>query len=261
MTIEPVGAADDPRLDDYRHIAAAPLRVRGDTFAVESREVVRRLLVEGRFRLRSVLLTERALETVRDLLDDSTTVYLAANDLICAVVGFNFRRGCMGIAERGIPTGLGELLATAPRTVVVCECLSNPDNVGGVFRNAMAFGVGGIVLSPGCADPLSRKTVRVSLGGSLGVPFAEVTEWPEALARLRAAGLTIVALTPRDGDDLAAFEPPARTALLLGSEGDGLTGGALAHADRRATIRMVAGIDSLNVAVACGIALDRLAGR
>jgi tRNA G18 (ribose-2'-O)-methylase SpoU len=261
LTITPVDALDDPRLDDYRAIAATPLRARGDTFAVESREVVRRLLVERRFRLRSVLLTERALETVRDLLDETTTVYLAANDVICAVVGFNFHRGCMGIAERGVPTGLDGLLATAPGALVVCECLSNPDNVGGVFRNAMAFGVDGIVLSSGCADPLSRKTVRTSLGGSLRVPFAEVTEWPGTLARLRTAGFTIVALTTRDGDDLASFAAPARTALLLGSEGNGLTEGALALADRRATIRMVAGVDSLNVAVACGIALDRLVGR
>ena len=259
LTVAPVDALDDPRLDDYRDIRDDRLRERGNAFAVESREVVRRLLCERRFHLRSVLTTARALETIHDLLDDTTAVYLAGNELIRSVIGFNFHRGCMGIAERGVPLGLDALLAPTPRTLVVCEMLSNPDNVGSVFRNAMAFGAGGVVLSPGCADPLSRKVVRVSMGSSTHVPFTVVAEWPGALERLRSAGLTIVALTPRDGNDLSTLIPPARSALLLGSEGDGLSEAALAHADRRATIRMVADVDSINVAVACGIALHRLA--
>lgn len=259
LRIEPVATLDDPRLDDYRDVGDARLRARGGVFAVESREVVRRLLLERTFRLRSVLLTEPVLDMLRDLLDDSTTIYVAPNDLIRGVVGLNFHRGCMGIAERGTPRTLDDLLATAPRTVVVCEQLSNPDNVGGVFRNAMAFGAGAVLLSPGSADPLSRKVVRVSMGGSLSVPFADQIPWPATLDRLRADGFTVVALTTRNGTDVAAVQPPARLAVLLGTEGDGLTDDALAHADVRATIPMVAGVDSLNVIVACGIALDRLA--
>jgi tRNA G18 (ribose-2'-O)-methylase SpoU len=234
------------------------VRARGNAFAVESREVVRRLLVERTFRLRSVLVTERALDTFRDLLDDTTIVYLAANELIHGVVGLNFHRGCMGIAERGTPRTLDDLLAAAPRTVVVCEQLSNPDNVGGVFRTAMAFGAGAIVLSRGSADPLSRKVVRVSLGGSLRVPFAEQVPWPATLDRLRADGFTVVALTTRDGADIGTIPPPSRLALLVGTEGEGLTADAIAKADVRATIPMVAGVDSLNAIVACGIALHRL---
>jgi tRNA G18 (ribose-2'-O)-methylase SpoU len=258
LSIERIDALDDPRLDDYRDVRDERLRERGGAFAVESREVVRRLLSEGRFRLRSVLLTEPALDTLRDLLDGSTAVYVARNDLIRDVVGYNFHRGCMGIAERGAPLALEDLLATSPRTLVVCERLSNPDNVGGVFRNAMAFGAGGVVLSPGCADPLYRKVVRVSIGGSVSVPFVETAEWPGVLERLRGAGFTVVALTTRGGDDVATSAAPSRLALLLGSEGHGLTDAALAHADRRTTISMAAGVDSLNVVVACGIALDRL---
>jgi tRNA G18 (ribose-2'-O)-methylase SpoU len=256
--MERVDTLDDPRLDDYRDVGDQRLRERG-AFAVESREVVRRLLRERRFGLRSVLATERALETLRDLLDDTTAVYVAGNDLIRSVVGFNFHRGCMGIAERGASLALEDVLAPPPATIVVGERLSNPDNVGGVFRNAMAFGAGAVVLSPGCADPLCRKVVRVSIGGSVGVPFVEATEWPRALERLRAAGYTVIALTTQDGIDVGTLEPPVRLALLLGNEQQGLTDGALAEAGLRATIPMAPGVDSLNVAVACGIALNRLA--
>jgi tRNA G18 (ribose-2'-O)-methylase SpoU len=257
LTTERVDALDDPRLDDYRDVRDDRLRARG-AFAVETREVVRRLLRERRFRLRSLLATEAAIETLRDLLDPSAAVYLAANDVVRRVVGFNFHRGCMGIAERGTPLGLDDVLASEPRTIVVCERLSNPDNVGGVFRNAMAFGADAVVLSPGCADPLSRKVVRVSIGGSVRVPFVEAPAWPDALDRMRAGGSTVVALTTRDGAELRSIAPPRRLALLLGNEGDGLTAPALARVDVCATIPMAAGVDSLNVGVACGIALDRL---
>jgi tRNA G18 (ribose-2'-O)-methylase SpoU len=259
LRIARVAALDDPRLDDYRDIRDDRLRARGNAFAVESREVVRQCLRERRFRLRSVLLTELALETLRDVLDDATAVYVGDQALIRDVVGFNFHRGCMGIAERGTPLALADVLARTPRTIVVCERLSNPDNVGGVFRNAMAFGADAVVLSPGSADPLYRKVVRVSIGGSVRVPFVETAEWPGTLARLRAAGFTVLALTTRDGVDVGTIAPPARLALLLGSEGDGLTDAALAHTDVRATIPMAAGVDSLNASVACAIALHRFA--
>ena len=254
-----VAGIDDPRLADYRDIRENRLRDASGAFAVESREVVRRLLHEGRFQLRSLLTTERALESVADLLDPSTLLYLAENDVIRDVVGFNFHRGCMGIAERGTALRLGGVLANDPRTVVVCEQLTNPDNVGGVFRNAMAFGAGAVVLSPGCADPLSRKVVRVSMGGAVSVPFVEVAEWPAALPRLRSAGYTVVALTTREGESIATLGSPRRLVLLVGSERDGLTDAALAEADVRATIAMAPGVDSLNVSVACAIALHRLA--
>jgi tRNA G18 (ribose-2'-O)-methylase SpoU len=258
LTVTPVDALDDPRLDDYRDIREDRLRARG-LFAVETREVVRRLLHEGRFPLRSILVTEPTLDALRDVLAPPTVVYVATHQIIYGVVGLNFHRGCMGIAERGTALSLDDVLAPKPRTVVVCERISNPDNVGGIFRNAMAFGVGGVVLSPGCADPLYRKVVRVSIGGSVSVPLVETPEWPDAIERVRAAGYTVVALTTRDGTDIATIARPAKLALLLGSEGDGLTDAALAHADVRATIPMAPGVDSLNANVACGIALDRLA--
>jgi tRNA G18 (ribose-2'-O)-methylase SpoU len=254
--ITPVTALDDPRLDDYRDIREDRLRARG-LFAVETREVVRRLLHEGRFPLRSILVTEPTLDALRDVLAPPTVVYVATKELIHGVVGLNFHRGCMAIGVRGVPVPFDDILASP--SLILCERLTNPDNVGGVFRNAMAFGAGGVVLSPGSADPLYRKVVRVSIGGSVSVPLVETPEWPDAIERVRAAGYTVVALTTRDGTDIATIARPAKLALLLGSEGDGLTDAALAHADVRATIPMAPGVDSLNANVACGIALDRLA--
>ena len=261
LNVVRVETIDDPRLADYRDVADGRLRERSRAFAVESREVVRRLLVERRFRFRSILVTEPSLDALADVLDASVPIYVASHAVIRGVVGFAFHRGCLAIAERGEPIALADVLARTPRTVIVAERLSNPDNVGGLFRNAMAFGADAVVLSPGSADPLYRKVVRVSIGGSATVPFVEASEWPSALDRLRAAGLTIVALTTRGGADVATLPPPARLALLVGTEGDGLTAEAVARADVRATIAMAPGVDSLNVAVACGIALDRLVAR
>ncbi len=260
LTVERVDTLDDPRLADYRDIRDNALRDRSNAFAVESREVVRRLLHERRFHLRSVLLTEPVLAMLSDLLEGTTRVFVAANDFIRDTIGLNFHRGCMAIAERGTPLALDDVLAApTTRTIVVCEQLSNGDNVGGIFRNAMAFGAGAVLLSPGCADPLYRKVVRTSMGGSVSVPFVEIGAWPDALDRLRAAGFTVVALTPRDGVDVGTLAAPPRLAVLLGSEGEGLTEGARDRADVRATIAMAPGVDSLNVVVACGVALHRLA--
>jgi tRNA G18 (ribose-2'-O)-methylase SpoU len=258
LNVQHVAAVDDPRLADYRDIRDGRLRERSHAFAAESREVVRRLLRERRFAVRSLLVSEPSLRALENLLDATTPVYVASQEVIRGVVGFAFHRGCMAIGERGSGPTLETVVGASPRVLVVCERLSNPDNVGGVFRNAMAFGAGGVVLSPGCADPLYRKVIRVAIGGSLSVPFAEVTEWPEALAHLREAGYAIVALTTRDGLDLARVTWPARTALLLGAEGEGITSAALAYAHVRASIPMAPGVDSLNVAVACGIALHAI---
>ena len=259
MNVQHVASVDDPRLADYRDIQDGRLRERSHAFAAESREVVRRLLRERRYHVRSLLVSEPSLRAVEDLLDPTTPVYLASPEVIRGVVGFNFHRGCMAIGERGPGVTLDALIGSSPRVLVVCERLSNPDNVGGIFRNAMAFGVGGVVLSPGCADPLYRKVIRVAIGGSLSVPFAEVTEWPATLELLREAGYAIVALTTRAGVDVGHVAWPARTALLLGAEGEGLTDAALSLARTRASIPMATGVDSLNVAVACGIALHAIA--
>ena len=269
MLIERIDDPSDPRLADYRDIKYPHLRRRQGLFMAESREVVRRLFSCGRFRPRSVLLTPAALEGLRDLLetaDPDIRLLLVQHDLVRGIVGFNFHRGCLAVGERGAEPPLGSLLdPPGPRLLLALENVTNPDNVGAVFRNAMAFGADGVLLSPGSADPLYRKAIRVSIGASLAIPFARLRDWPGDLQAVRDAGYTIMALTPRsEAIDIVAFgttQPvPERLALLFGAEGSGLSAAASAAADHEVRIRMAAEADSLNIATACGIALHRLAG-
>src|SRR5437867_4385218 len=258
MGVERVRDVDDPRLADYRELRDGERRRRAGTFIAESRQVVRRLL-GSRFRARSVLATEAAADDLRDVLAGGLPVYVAAEATIRRVVGFNFHRGCLAVGERGADLSLDGLLDA--RVLLVLEGVTNPDNIGGAFRNAMAFGVGGVVLAPRCSDPLYRKAIRVSMGGTLVVPFAAAASWPEALVRLRERGFTIVALTPDGGADIAEFGTsrpvPERVALLLGAEAEGVSAAARAAADVLVAIRMAGGGHSLNVATASGIALHR----
>src|SRR5262249_22092650 len=158
----------DPRLADYRDLKDPHLRLHQGLFIAESREVIRRLFSCGRFRPRSVLLTPAALEGLRDLLEGAnpaTRVLLVQHDLVRGVVGFNFRRGCVAVGERGVEPPLSSLLdPPGERLLLVLEDVTNPDNVGAIFRNAMAFAADGVLLSPGSADPLYRKAIRVSIG-------------------------------------------------------------------------------------------------
>jgi tRNA G18 (ribose-2'-O)-methylase SpoU len=255
----------DPRIDDYRALRGADLRARG-LFVVESRLAVRRLLQSPRFATRSVLGTESALEGLHDLLDGGEAtlpVLVASHEIIRHVVGFTFHRGCLAVGERAAPVVPARLIdPPGPRTLVVIEAVVDPENVGAVFRNAMAFGADAVLLAPDCGDPLGRKAIRVSAGGTLRVPFASLQEWPDGLARLRLAGYDIVALAPDGALDLLQLgrsHPISdRVGLLLGNEGLGLTRAARGEATVDVRIAMAAGVDSLNVATACGIALHRL---
>jgi tRNA G18 (ribose-2'-O)-methylase SpoU len=173
------------------------------------------------------------------------------------IAGFNIHRGCLAIAERPEPLTLRQLpLATLGRAVVL-EGVNNPDNVGGIFRSAAAFGVDAVVLGPGCSDPLYRKSVRTSMAATLAVPSAAAGDWPAAVRVLREHGLRVLALTPAsNATSLDALPRDLdRVALLVGTEGDGLTQEALDAADDRVRIPMRGSADSLNVTVAASIAL------
>lgn len=267
MLIERIDDPSDPRLADYRDLKDPYLRSQRGLFIAESREVVRRLFSCRRFRTRSVLLTPAALEALRDPLetaDAGMRILLVHHELVRDVVGYNFHRGCLAVGERGAEPPPSTLLdRPGRRLLLVLEDVTNPDNVGGVFRNAMAFGADGVLLSPGCADPLYRKAIRVSIGGSLSVPFARLGDWPRGLGALRDSAYTMIALTPgRAAIDIAEFGTvrpvPDRVALLLGAEGNGLSAAARSAADCDVRIAMTLAADSLNVATACGIALHRL---
>lgn len=265
MRIERIDDHSDPRVAAYRDLKDAQLRLREGLFVAESRTVVARLLAGGRFRTQSILLTQPALEELCDLLDGlapHTPVYLTRPEVVRSIVGYNFHRGCLALGERGVEPPLPALLGPpGPRLLLLLDELSDPDNVGGVFRNAMAFGADAVLLSQGCADPLYRKAIRVSVGASLCVPFARLADWAAALRRLRESGYTLLALTPRArATDIARLAQPlpGRIALAFGSEGQGLRPETLSAADVEVWIPMAPGIDSLNVATASGIALHRV---
>ena len=263
MRLEPIEQLDDPRISIYRNVKDSTLRDARGLFVIESRLCVRRLLSASRFPVCSVLVTETALEALGDALSqlgEDTPIYVASSTLLEQLVGYNLHRGCIALARRGPERSLDDVLDTPPRLLVGLEQVANPENVGNVFRNAMAFGADAVLLSRDCADPLYRKAVRVSMGGTLLTPFAYLDGWPEAIERLRAAGFTTLALsTEARAIDLAALEVETvanqRIALILGAESEGLAAETLAAVDWKVRIPMASGVDSLNVATATGIAL------
>jgi tRNA G18 (ribose-2'-O)-methylase SpoU len=263
MAVERIDSAGDARIAPYRDVRDGELvRSRG-LFVAEGRLVVRRVVEDKRFRVESVILNDAALNdlafTVATLAPDVPVLVCGAHDL-AAIAGYDVHRGCLALVHRPPATPADEVIASA-QTMVVLEAVSNADNVGGVFRNAAAFGAGGVLLSPTCCDPLYRKAIRTSMGASLRVPFARARdhEWPGVIARVRAAGFTIVALSPRAPaetlDAFAARPRASHVALMVGTEGAGLTPAVEAAADHRVRIPIDDGIDSLNLAVAVGIAL------
>ncbi|MBI5622417.1 MAG: RNA methyltransferase [Elusimicrobia bacterium] len=268
MRIDAVLAADDPRLADYT-LAREPAELkRRGIFLAESREVVAALVRAGRYRVRSVLATRSILSALAaelSLLGGEAPVYAAEPALMTGVVGYTVHRGCLAVGERGPGSSVPEMRAAAfgnPRLLVALEEVSNPDNVGGIFRNSLAFGAGGVLLGPGSGDPLYRKAIRTSMAATVRIPFAAVPDLPAALGRLREDGFTVVALTCRepavDLDDFVRQGRPGKLVLVAGSEGAGLKPGTLAAADAAVRIPMAPDVDSLNVSVAVGIALHAL---
>jgi tRNA G18 (ribose-2'-O)-methylase SpoU len=265
MRLEPIEQLDDPRISIYRNVKDATLRDARGLFVVESRLCVRRLISASRFSVCSVLVTETALGALGDVLSqlgEEVPIFVAAPSLLEELVGYNLHRGCIALARRDSEGSLDAVLNANPRLLVGLEQVANPENIGNVFRNAMAFGADAVLLSRDCADPLYRKAVRVSMGGTLLTPFAYVGSWPAAIERLQTAGFATLALSTEAGAiDLAEFsvevDTNVRIALILGAESEGLDAATLAAVDWRVRIPMAAGVDSLNVATAAGIALHQ----
>jgi tRNA G18 (ribose-2'-O)-methylase SpoU len=255
----------DPRIALFRNVGDADLLRDHGVFVAEGRLVVRTLLTASPLKTRAVLVTKPALETLGDLLvDGNVPVFVVPRSIMNGIVGFNIHRGCLALGERPATRPLEALLAQPDVSrLIVLENVSNADNVGGIFRCAAALGGDAVVLGPHCCDPLYRKSIRTSIGASLRVPFASATAWPGGLERLRRCGFAIVALTPAPDatalDDIAhELASHDRLALLLGAEGEGLTAEAQSAAHYRVRIPIAADVDSLNVAVAAGIALHTL---
>jgi tRNA G18 (ribose-2'-O)-methylase SpoU len=219
-----------------------------------------RLLASGR-RLRSVLVDHIRLEALAGVLAGlDAPVLVADQPTLRAVAGFPVHRGVLAAADRWVLPDAAEVLAGAHR-VAVLEDINDHENLGVIFRSAGSLGVDAVLLSPRCCDPLYRRSLRVSMGHVLAVPWTRLEPWPEALDRVAGAGFSMVALTPAaDAEPLTGWSPAAgeRVAVLLGAEGPGLSPAALAAASRRLTIPMRQAEDSLNVGSAAAIAFYAL---
>lgn len=261
-----VSSVDDPSVALFRNVRDRDLAGRHGVFMAEGELVVRALLTRSRFRAHSLLLSEKRWPGFRQLLeglDPCPPVFVAPQSVMNEVVGFPIHRGVLAVAERPQPTSLPALIdaAAGPDLLLLClDGLTNHDNVGASFRNAAAFGVDGVVLDERCCDPLYRKSVRVSIGAALTVPFVQGGRMSDLLAVLKSQGFMVGALTPASsGSELRALKRegrlPARIALVLGTEGPGSSPALIGQADVALRIDMVEGFDSLNVATAGAIAL------
>ena len=257
-----VSGASDPAVDPYRRVGDPDWLVASGLFVAEGRLVVDRLISSRRYRIESVLVTPAAftaLEQRLTVLD--APVMVARPALLTEITGFNFHRGCLALAARDAPRALGDVLTGG--LLLGLEAVGNPDNVGGLFRTAAAFGVTAVLVDTRTVDPFYRKSIRTSMGAVLDTPFAAVNDWATAFDALRAAGYQSVALTPAPtAQPLSTFVGAVvrdRLIVLVGAEGAGLSSRVLEAADHRVAIPISSAVDSLNVTVAAGIALARIA--
>jgi tRNA G18 (ribose-2'-O)-methylase SpoU len=266
--ITPITDPDDPRIAAFRDIRERDLVGRQGLFIAEGEVVLRALArasARGRgHRAEALLIAEPRVERLSDLIAafaDEVPVYAAGQAVMDAIVGFPIHRGILALGRRGPERSTGEALASldgrSRALVLALFGIANHDNMGGLFRNAAAFGADLVILDSDCCDPLYRKAIRVSVGGALLVPFARLPAGEDPIALFQAAGLAPIALTPAGETELAALKPPARTALMLGAEGPGLSQALIGRATG-VSIPMSGGFDSLNVATTSGIALHHL---
>ncbi|WP_440098313.1 TrmH family RNA methyltransferase [Streptosporangium sp. H16] len=271
--------AIDPYLADYANLRDVELRKSMEAehglFIAEGEKVIRRAVAAG-YPVRSVLLTSRWAEPLADLLGPlGDRVHVVDDAVMEDVTGFQVHRGALAAMERLPLPSVGEILAgrgtgrapaehVAPRRVLVLEDLVDHGNVGAIFRCAAALGVEAVILSPRCADPLYRRSVKVSMGAVFAIPYARMADWYAGLAELRGAGFQTLALTPdQSATPMDKVTMAGRVALLLGSEGDGLSSRWLREADEAVCIPMSPaamglGVDSLNVVAAAAIACHGL---
>lgn len=264
MQIERIVDAADSRLVDYTSLTdVARRRVREPAeglYIAESSKVISRAIAAGH-RPRSLLMLERWLPELEALVSPfDGPIFIGSDDVLEAITGFSMHRGALASMHRPTLPELGAVLGGA-RRILVLEDIVDHTNVGAIFRSAAGLGADAVLVTPRSADPLYRRSVRVSMGTVLNVPWTRLTAWPGDADVLKRAGFHLAALALADDartlDELAA-DPPERLALLLGTEGDGLSRGALDAADSIVRIPMSGGVDSLNVAAASAVALFAL---
>ncbi|MGW9495696.1 TrmH family RNA methyltransferase [Streptomyces prasinus] len=278
---------DDPRLHDYTGLTDVELRRKREPaeglFIAEGEKVIRRAKDAG-YEMRSMLLSAKWADVMRDVIDElPAPVYVVSPEVAERVTGYHVHRGALASMQRApLPavaellhaagrvvmesgndhTGIGAMTASGPQDdagqrIAIFEGFVDHANLGAAFRSAAALGIRGILLSPDCADPLYRRAIKVSMGAVFSVPYARFDAWPAGLDVVREAGYDILAMTPDEkATPLDRLDPKRfeRCALMLGSEGHGLSTYALRAADEWVRIPMSAGIDSLNVAAASAVA-------
>ena len=265
MPLVMVDDLDDDRLADYRHLREPNVRARVERnagiFTVEG-WLSLEALAESPYPVRSALVATKYATRAESIVDAEVPIYAIPESALEHVTGIHFHRGVVGVGERPAALDPAVVLKGA-RRVLVLEGVNDYENLGSLFRNASAFGVDAVLLDPTTADPLYRRSTRVSLGHVLRVPFARVGPevWPGILGDLRSDGVAVLALTPAaDAVPLGSVldQLPGSVAVLVGAEGPGLTDAAMAAADQRVHIPMTPGTDSVNVATAAAIALAAL---
>ena len=261
VDVQDVGDPDDPRLDDFRDLNSVDRRPdlpTGKGLVIAEGVLVVQRMLASRFTPHALLGTDRRLAELRDDLPGvAAPFYRASADVMAQVVGFHLNRGVLAAARRVPEPGVAQVVDGA-RTVAVLEGVNDHENLGSIFRNAAGLGVDAVVFGSGCADPLYRRAVRVSMGHALLVPYARATSWPADLMLLRENGFRLLAMTPSsEASTLAEAMAAARderVAVLVGAEGPGLTSATLRLSDVRVRIPMSRGTDSLNVATAAALA-------
>lgn len=263
MTLISITDPDDPRVAAFRHVKERDLTGREGRFIAEGKGVVRILASPASLCApESLLLAENRVQAMAEAvaaLPDGVPTYVAGQGVLDAVAGFPLHRGVLALGRKPAPRSVAALLADAPpQAVVVCAVgIGNHDNMGGLFRNAAAFGAHAVLMDAACCDPFYRKAIRVSVGAVLRTPMATAPSVEVLLDELEAAGFETLALTPSASQPLSAVRGSGRQALLLGAEGPGLPDVVIRRC-RSVGVPMAGGFDSLNVAATSAVALHQL---
>jgi tRNA G18 (ribose-2'-O)-methylase SpoU len=260
MPLHPIHSLDDPRLAPYRYMKEKELARDGRRFIAEGENVVRRLLASST-PVESVFLAERKVPAIAQLCPDSVPVFAATDDLIEQIIGFEFHSGVLACGIRPPNPALETIIPPppAPALLTICQQITNAENLGSLIRISAAFGANAIILGERCCDPYFRQCVRVSMGSIFAIPIVRSTNLLSDLDAVKSHGITrLAAVVGQEAEPLDSIEPISRVAVIFGSEAQGLDPATINRCDRRVTIPMRLGTDSLNVGVAAAVFLYQL---